>query len=50
MGVDNRGYHTFVRRFHEVAAAVRKGLERRGITERPPWIEEVSGHALGLDD
>lgn len=46
MGVDARGYRTFVRRFHAVVAALREGLEKRGIRELPPWREAVSGRAL----
>ena len=46
MGVGGPGYRTFVRRFHDVLASLREGLRERGIGERPPWREEVSGHAL----
>jgi len=46
MGVDERGYRTFVRRFHAAVAAVREGLRQRGIRELPPWREGVSGRAL----
>lgn len=47
MGGDKVSYWVFVRRFHEVMAALRRGLERRGIAEAPPWMEGISGNALG---
>jgi hypothetical protein len=46
MGVDDSGYRTFVRRFHELLASLRDGLYRRGIMEIPAWREDLSGHAL----
>lgn len=49
MGVDAHGYSSFVRRFHGVLASLRDGLAKRGIKERPPWREEVSGHVLAGD-
>jgi RNA polymerase sigma factor (sigma-70 family) len=50
MGVDARGYRTFLRRFDQVLAGIRDGLLRRGIAEMPPWREDVSGRPLGLRD
>jgi DNA-directed RNA polymerase specialized sigma subunit len=47
MGVAPSGYSTFVRGFHKLLAKIRAGLKARGITEMPPWLEDVSGQALG---
>ena len=47
MGVEPRGYRTFVRRFHDALAAIREVLAKRGIPERPPWREAVGGEVLG---
>ena len=49
MGYEGGRYRTFVRRFHDALAALRTGLKKRGIKERPPWRRGVSGHALGDD-
>ncbi len=49
LGVAPSGYSTFTRRFAEVLARIRGALLRRGITELPPWLDDVSGQALGDD-
>ncbi len=47
MGVPAPRYSTFVRRFHELIAAVGVRLRELGMIELPPWSSELSGTALG---
>jgi DNA-directed RNA polymerase specialized sigma subunit len=47
LGVPEPGYRTFVRRFQEVLAALRRRLREGGIDELPPWREDVGGAPLG---
>jgi len=50
MGIDKPRYQTFRRRFHELMASLREGMEARGIDGRAPWREDISGHALTAPD
>jgi RNA polymerase sigma factor (sigma-70 family) len=47
MGVGERQYCTFTRRFDRALASIRAGLLQRGVYEMPPWRVDVSGRALG---
>jgi DNA-directed RNA polymerase specialized sigma subunit len=47
MGVPPPRYSTFVRRFHDLIAAVGVCLRELGMIDLPPWSSDLSGTALG---